>query len=112
MEKKQSELRLAFSVPETIPVTVGPKLRSGVLSIAGYIPAGAIVPQNYKIPYHDSRTKKGYQRPPQDSRINELVADLRKDRVDLPTAILLNLRDQNAKKAVRHGLFYLNARTG
>ncbi len=108
MEKKQSELRLSFSIPETIPVTVGPKLRSGVLSIAGYIPAGAIVPQNYRIPYHDSRTKKGYQRPPQDTRINELVADLRKDRVDLPTAILLNLRHQNSRSTVRHGIFYLN----
>lgn len=97
-----------FIAPPTIPVTEGLSLRSGTPIISGFMPAGVIAPSNFVIPYHDPRTKRGYQRPPQDTRINELVSDLRKDRTDLPTAILLNLRDQNAKKAVRRGVLHLN----
>jgi DGQHR domain-containing protein len=68
--------------------------------VSGFIHAGALIPDNFVIPYHDPRTKKGYQRPPQEPRINELVGDLRKERVDLPTAILLNLRDKEARRAL------------
>jgi DGQHR domain-containing protein len=105
---KQPNLRLPFSAPSTIPVVLGPTLRSGVPIISGFMPAGIIVPHNYKIPYHDARTKKGYQRLPQDTRINELVADLRKERVDLPTAILLNLRHRDSREAVRNGVLHLD----
>src|SRR5271168_542005 len=82
----------------SIPVVEGQKLRSGVPVVAGYIPAGLLIPDNFDIPTYDPRNSRGYQRPLQDSRVNELVADLKKKRVDLPTAILLNLRNREADR--------------
>lgn len=92
--------RAPFEKPNSIPVVQGPKLRSGVPTIVGFIPAGILMPDGYTIPWYDTRTKKGYQRQPQEPRINSLASDLRKDRTDLPTAILLNLRNRDAKTAV------------
>src|SRR5580692_4570063 len=90
-----------FNAPDNLPVVLGPKLiRADVPIVAGIIPAGALIPNNYVIPHHDPRTKKGYQRLPQQARINELVSDLRKGRVDLPTSVLLNVRSRDAKRAV------------
>ena len=97
-----------FHIPSTIPIVEGLTLRSKTPVISGFMPAGVLIPKNYEIPYHDHRTKKGYQRPPQDMRINELVSDLRKERTDLPTAILLNLRSRNSRTAARGKLFHLN----
>lgn len=85
----------------TIPVLEGPQLKSGTRIISGFIPSGMLIPDNYKIPYRDSLKKTGYQRKPQDARINELAQDLRQKRVDLPTAVLLNIRDRGARDAVK-----------
>lgn len=85
----------------TIPVLEGPKLKSGTRIISGFIPAGLLIPDNYRIPYRNSLEKTGYQRKPQDARINELAQDLRQGRVDLPTAILLNIRDRATRNAVQ-----------
>ena len=85
----------------TIPIVPGPKLRSGVPLVAGFIPAGALLPDGYIIPYHNPNTLKGYQRPPQEARINELVNDLRKGQTDLPTAVLLNLRNREARHVLQ-----------
>ncbi|MCJ7597886.1 MAG: DGQHR domain-containing protein [Methyloceanibacter sp.] len=63
---------------------------------------------NYDIPTYDPRTSKGYQRPLQESRVNELVANLRKERVDLPTGILLNVRNREARQAVKDGKLSLS----
>jgi DGQHR domain-containing protein len=93
-----SEIKRGASL--TLPVTRGPKLQSGTPIICGFIPAGVLIPNNFKIPYRDSLKKTGYQRPPQQVRINELANDLRQKRVDLPTAVLLNLRDRGAVDAV------------
>ena len=89
-----------FVAPQTIPVVLGDPLRSGTLLAGGFIPAGALIPDRYEIPYFDPRTKKGYQRQPQAARINQLANDLKKERVDLPTAILLNLRNRDARLAL------------
>lgn len=86
-----------------IRVVDGPTLRSGTPIITGFMPAGLLIPDRYEVPYFDSRTKKGYQRKPQDARINQLAHDLRKERVDLPTAVLLNIRNREAREAVRDG---------
>jgi DGQHR domain-containing protein len=91
-----------------IPITPGPSLRSGVPIVAGFIPARLLIPDRYVIPYHVSQTRKGYQRPPQASRINELANDLRKHRVDLPTAVLLNIRNRDAAEAVQRGTLNLD----
>ena len=78
-------------MPEINVVECKP-LRSGTRIVVGGIRADQIVPSNYSIPYRDSLTKSGYQRTPQEQRVAKLATDLKRGRVDLPTAILLNLR--------------------
>lgn len=100
---RRPHAREPFVRPKTIPVIKGPALRSGTPTVVGFLPAGVILPDGYMIPYYDTRTKKGYQRAPQDARINQLASDLRNDRTDLPTAILLNIRDRKAVELVSNG---------
>lgn len=93
-----------FTSPRTIPVIMGPKLiRAEVPIVTGFIPAGALIPNNFVVPHRDPRTGRGYQRLPQETRINELAADLRKGRVDLPTSVLLNIRNREARRAFQDG---------
>jgi DGQHR domain-containing protein len=92
--------RIPFEAPTALPIVQGPPLRSGTATIVGYMPAGILIPDGYTIPYYDTRSKKGYQRQPQESRINQLANDLRKDRTDLPTAVLLNIRKKDARDAL------------
>lgn len=65
---------------------------SGTPMAVGVITAGALV-ERYTVPRRDSRSKAGYQREVSVSRVNRLMKDLRAKRVDLPTSILVNLRD-------------------
>lgn len=95
-----------YEVPEAIDITHGPSLRSGTRTISGYMPAGVLL-QNFKVPYFNHTSKQGYQRAPQPSRISQLAADMRRDRVDLPTAILLNVRGKPVLKSVRGNRFFL-----
>lgn len=93
-----------FVKPTRIAVTLGPKLiKTDTPIVTGFISAGALAPDNYIIPSFDPRTKKGYQRPPQQGRINELANDLIKGRVDLPTCVLLNVRGKDARNALSDG---------
>lgn len=92
-----------LEAPSSLTVATGNTLRSGVPIVAGFMPISVLIPGNYSIPTYDPRTGKGYQRPSQDARVNELAADLRKKRVDLPTAILLNLRNREARQALAGG---------
>lgn len=97
-----------FKKPTRIPITMGPTLvKSDAVIVAGFIDAGSLAPDNYMIPSFDPRTKEGYQRPPQQTRINELANDLINGRVDLPTSILLNIRGKNAKAALADGFIDL-----
>lgn len=100
--------RSATSMGTAIPVVRGQKLRSGVPLVAGFMPTGVLLPDNYIIPYHNPNTLKGYQRQPQDARINELVGDLRKGQTDMPTAVLLNLRNREAKHVLRDNVLDLS----
>ena len=50
--------RAAFEAPSNLLIVQGPDLRSGTATIAGYIPAGILIPDGYMIPYYDTRTKK------------------------------------------------------
>lgn len=86
--------------PDTIPVVHGPKLRSGISIIAGVIPFGALL-GHYDVPYYNFTTKRGYQRQPQLSRISQFATEIKKGRVDLPTAILLNIRSKGALSALQ-----------
>ena len=74
-----------------IPVTMGPTLLHGIKTIVGAMPVGLMV-HHYKIPRRDALRKRGYQREVSPLRVKKLTADLVKDRVDLPTAVLLSLR--------------------
>lgn len=88
-----------------VRVAEGQPLRSGTPTIVGFMPIGAIIPGGYEIPYYNSQTKKGYQRQPQESRVNQLANDLKKNLTDLPTAVLFNIRNRQAREAVdRHEL--------
>lgn len=60
--------------------------------VVGVISAGALV-ERYTIPRRNSGNKTGYQREVNTARVNRLVKDLRRRSVDLPTSILVNLRD-------------------
>ena len=111
-EMRRNFTRAPFEPPDFLEVVAGPPLRSFTGSIVGYMPAGILIPDGYEIPYYDTRTKKGYQRPPLESRINQLANDLKKDRTDLPTAVLLNVRKKDAKEAVDEGRFYLSGFRG
>jgi len=87
-----------FEAPHKIGIVKGPTLtRAEIMIVSGFVAAGALIPDNYIVPHLDPRTGRGYQRLPQDARVNELAVDLRKGRVDLPTAVLLNLRGKESK---------------
>jgi DGQHR domain-containing protein len=48
---------------------------------------------NYVVPRRSSRDQKGYQREVSSSRVNRLIKDLKAGLVDLPTSVLVNIRD-------------------
>jgi len=98
----QAVPKVATGVSPSMEINVigGQKLRSGVPLVSGFMPAGALLP-NYIIPYHNPNTLAGYQRPPQEARIAELANDLRKGQTDLPTAVLLNLRNRDALQVLK-----------
>jgi DGQHR domain-containing protein len=85
--------------PSSIPIVHGPKLRSGIPIIAGVIPFGALI-GHYDVPYFNHTTKIGYQRQPQLSRISQFATEIKRSRVDLPTAVLLNIRSKAALSAI------------
>lgn len=76
-----------------IMVTMGPQLRDDTKTIVGSMPASCLLPNNYEVPIYDHDKKIGYQRESTPSRVRKLKTDLEKNRVDLPTAVLLNLRN-------------------
>lgn len=93
MNAEQSQPgRLENATRAEIPVISTTSLRKKTLMVTGVIRAGTLV-ELRTIPRRDFRTKSGYQREPSTERINRLVQDLKTRRVDLPTAVLLNLRN-------------------
>lgn len=91
-----SQVGTATSVD--IPVAKATTLhRTKTPLVIGLITAGDLV-QLHEIPRRDTRSKTGYQREVATPRVNRLVADLKNGRVDLPTAVLLNLREFEPRK--------------
>ncbi|MDX2209759.1 MAG: DGQHR domain-containing protein [Sphingopyxis sp.] len=80
-----------FDPPEAIGLATGLSLKSGVQVVSGLMPLGVIL-DRYEIPYYDGAHKGGYQRLPQQVRVNRLANDLRRG-TDTPTAVLLNIRE-------------------
>jgi DGQHR domain-containing protein len=79
-------------VATKFPVTLTNTSRKGLPLAVGVINAGTLT-RNYVIPRRDQRHKSGYQREASTSRVNKLITQLSLNRVDLPTAVLLNMRD-------------------
>lgn len=85
-----------------IPVVLRTGLR-GVPQAVGVLTAG-IAASHFEVPHRDSPARRGYQRPPQMVRVRKLKTALRLHRVDLPTAVLFNLRDfQESDLIEQHG---------
>lgn len=61
-------------------------------TFVGVLTFGELVAR-YQIPHRVHATDEGYQRKPSASRVNKLARDLHARRVDLPTAVLLSVRD-------------------
>src|SRR5260221_8609981 len=95
-----------FTPPAAVPVIHGANLRSGTPLVMGMMPFGALLPL-YEIPHYNYTTKEGYQRLPQMSRVSQFASEIRRGRVDFPTAVLLNLRSSTAAKAVADGMLRL-----
>lgn len=66
--------------------------RKGIPLAVGVMSARSLT-RKYAIPRRNHQEQTGYQRDVSKARVNKLVSDLQTDRVDLPTAVLLNLRD-------------------
>ena len=78
---------------EEIPVIKSRPLKKGPTVVVGVIKAEVLIDQCYT-PRRNARTKEGYQREPSQARVSRLKVDLRRHRVDLPTAVLLSMRDR------------------
>lgn len=84
---------------------VGVTVRKGTngrLQAVGVVNVGHLV-DHYRIPHRNTSKKTGYQRPLSTTRVNKLAADLRRGHIDLPTAVLLNIRDFNPADLVPVG---------
>ena len=91
---------------EEIPVIKSRSLTKGLSVVVGVIKAEVLI-DRYCVPRRNARTKEGYQREPSQARVSRLKADLRRHRVDLPTAVLLSMRDgsEEALRQTEKGLF-------
>lgn len=95
-----STLLKTMEAPVRIPVVEGQKLNSGIRVFVGSIPVKYLL-RIYTVPYRDSIRKEGYQRKPQEARISRFATSLRKHTVDVPTSILLNIRDVGVSDVIK-----------
>lgn len=100
---------MSDAVKLEIPVVITETLRKEIPMAVGVITAGALATR-YKIPRRDTRKKTGYQREVSATRVSRLIKELQAKRVDLPTAVLLNLRDfaRDTHLESRNGATYLS----
>ncbi len=95
--------------PVRIPVLDAPPLRSGTPVVTGVVPVDVLVARHI-VPRRDHTRKTGYQREVSTTRVNRLVAELKSGRVDLPTALLLNIRhfDRMSHRTQQDGRDFLS----
>ena len=77
------------------------KRRGEVAVVMGVIEVGTIFGR-FTIPHRDSRRGVGYQRPVQMVRVRRLASELKAENADLPTTVLLNIRDYNENTDLIH----------
>lgn len=75
-----------------IPVVFGQELRTGIPVVLGSMPVKHLL-DRLEIPYLDALRKTGYQRKPAMPRIKRLADELRDGHADIPTSILINIRE-------------------
>lgn len=91
-----------------IPVVEGQTLHSGVRIVTGSIPINLLA-ETFVVPYRDTLKKQGYQRKPQELRINRFANELLKGQTDVPTSILLNIREgKDELLKIDNGKMYLD----
>ena len=78
--------------PAMIPVLVGKLPRNEMPIAVGFIRAEDLIPRA-RIAHREFEGGTGYQRLPSPTRVKSLARDISREKVDLPTALLLNLRD-------------------
>jgi len=69
-------------------------LKSGTPVVLGVM-SMAELNGKYRIPYREFKSQEGYQRRPNMARVRKLANELRKNDVDLPTTVLLNIRGED-----------------
>src|SRR5260370_33799045 len=115
LDEHQARVQEMVEEPIEIEVLVskGPLQKAGVKMATGFITA-AQLHARHKVPNLDPMTREGYQRPPQMPRVLRLAARLKDGSVDLPTALLLNVRkDQISGRLIeRDGKTFLVLRPG
>ena len=77
--------------PVEIPVIVSTLPRWGFPIATGFIRAADLIPRT-RIAHREFEGGQGYQRLPSQTRVRLLARQLKASKVDLPTALLLNLR--------------------
>jgi DGQHR domain-containing protein len=93
METSDAQLETIPADPtERFSVALAQTRRKGTPLAVGVMTARAVT-RRFQVPRRDHRSQTGYQRDVSKARVNKLVSDLQSNRVDLPTAVLLNLRD-------------------
>ncbi len=92
-----------------IPVIEASPMRSGRRKVLGELTAAELVGRAV-VPRRDHSDQTGYQRPVSKTRVNRLAGELTAEHVDLPTAVLLNLRDfdEETHLSRREGVTYLS----
>lgn len=78
-----------------VRVVRGPTLRGDIVTAVGVMPAETLV-ELAEVPLRNPLKKSGYQREPSASRISNLAREIQDGHVDLPTAVLLNIRGMQA----------------
>lgn len=83
--------------PARVPVTLSRLPRSGFEIATGLIRVGDLIPR-YKVVRREHYSGEGYQREPSKARVNKLANALARNRVDLPTSVLLSMRNVNNRE--------------
>ena len=97
----------SLDTPETISVIEGGwSLSRGFKTVMGYMPAGSLVPNGYKVPTYQDQ-KDGYQRNEAKSRVSALATALKSKDIEIPTSVLLSLRSDKGAAFVKDGKIYL-----
>ena len=86
----------------SIPVIVSSLPRTGMPIATGFISVEELIPRA-RIAHREFAAGSGYQRLPSASRVNALARSLRTNKVDLPTALLLNLRNYEPSRNLVEG---------